>query len=114
MTPVARETETLRTVCNRCRGPAARIINGRFCISCYNRHCEALKGKNARGGRPALSDQLRVVGVAVSAGDDVRVEIQPFLTGAVELLIDQARKAKAVTCFGWAICGPGDAVDLAA
>lgn len=114
ISPVARETEVLRTVCCRCQKPAMRLINNRHCISCYNRHAEALKGKNARGGRPALCDHLREVGVAVSAGDDVRVEIEPFVTGAAEVLIDRARKADGIMCFGWAISGPGETVDMAA
>ncbi len=51
--------------CARWTKYSARLINGRFCISCYNRNREALVGKNAKGSRPALCDRLHPVSVAV-------------------------------------------------
>ena len=114
MSEVAAETERLRTVCSRCLGRTSRLINGRFCISCYNRHCEALRGRNARGSRPRLCSKLRMFEVAVSSGDAGRIETMPSVTGASEVLVELARRASNVTFYGWASKGPGDLVDLAA
>ena len=50
--------QALGRVCPRCARPAGRLINGRFCISWYNRDREARIGRNAKG-TPPLTCPLR-------------------------------------------------------
>lgn len=54
-------------VCPRCDRPAARLINGRHCTSCYNRTAEAIRGKNAKGTRPRLADVIHPEALAVGS-----------------------------------------------
>lgn len=46
-------------VCPRCERRAQRLINGRLCISCYNRTREAMIGRNAKGTPPKIMRQIR-------------------------------------------------------
>jgi hypothetical protein len=109
---VARLVRELRHTCSRCRHPTSRLINDRFCISCYNRHAEALRGRNARGSRPKLCEFLLSVAVARVAGPDVALVVEHKVTSATETMLVAARKALAPVGFGWAPRGPGDMVDL--
>lgn len=59
------------------------MVGGLLCISCYNRHREALRGRNAKGTRPGLADRLHTVRLEV-AGRPVRVEA---VTGRVEAML---------------------------
>jgi hypothetical protein len=92
--------EELRMTCNRCRRRAARLIRGRLCISCYNREQEALKGRNAKGGRPRLCDILHVEHVAVIEGAVVRQVLHENVVSPVEVMIALAKRAKAPIAFG--------------
>jgi hypothetical protein len=56
-------------VCPRCERPTARLINGRSCISCYNRTREAVKGANAKGTRPKIMDAIHAEALAIATGD---------------------------------------------
>lgn len=112
VSPMADLTEALRLVCPRCLNLAPRLINGRFCISCYNRHCEALRGTNARGTRPQLSNQLSTVQVAVSAGDLVTLHTEPDAKSGAEVMVYLCRNAETAMAFGWGISGPGDAANF--
>jgi hypothetical protein len=96
----ASATELLRMVCPRCRNPASRLIHSRLCISCYNRHREALAGKNAKGGRPLLCDKLHVQRVAVSDGRVERIVRQNNVVDAPEVMFLLAKSARAVMSFG--------------
>jgi hypothetical protein len=60
-----------RKVCPRCERPSARLINGRGCISCYNRTREAVLGANAKGTRPKLADVIHAEAMAITSGDGV-------------------------------------------
>lgn len=62
-------TEALRLICPGCSRVSDRIINGRHCVSCYNRRREAAAGRNAKGGKPRILGLLRTVTLAVQAGD---------------------------------------------
>lgn len=56
--PAAAALESLALICPRCERATDRIINDWLCVSCYNRHREAMAGRNAKGGRPQLMDRL--------------------------------------------------------
>jgi hypothetical protein len=87
------ETEAIRTICPRCRRRAFRMISGRFCISCYNRHREVLVGKNGKGGRPQLTDVLHSEHVMVLTGDGVYSKECEAVTCLPEAMIALARSA---------------------
>lgn len=112
VSPVATLTEALRIVCSRCLNPTPRLINERFCISCYNRHCEALRGRNARGGRPKLADQLMTMQAAVSSDGVVKLVVEAHASGGAELMVNHSRHAESVQAFGWSLTGPGDVADF--
>jgi hypothetical protein len=109
--PVAQMVNDLRRTCTRCLHPASRLINGRFCISCYNRHCEALRGRNARGGRPKICGSLLSVEVAKLVGGEAISIIEHNVLGAFETMLSQARQALSPIGFGWAPRGPGHEAD---
>ncbi|MFZ4537894.1 hypothetical protein [Propionivibrio sp.] len=50
--PQAKERPVGTLICSRCHHPAARIICGGVCVSCYNREREMIKGKNGKGVPP--------------------------------------------------------------
>jgi hypothetical protein len=56
-------------VCPRCERLAARLINGRSCISCYNRTREAVIGANAKGTRPQIMDVIHAEALAIAVAD---------------------------------------------
>ena len=110
--PVAGLAEAVARVCPRCLRSSSRIINGRLCVSCYNRHAEALRGRNARGGRPRLCDVLghfQVI-MATRSGEE-SVVVDNEITGAHEIIIARAALAQSELCFGWPACGPGDVAE---
>ena len=92
----------LACICPRCDRPAARLINERLCISCYNRDREALRGRDAKGRRPRLCDQLHDERIAVMADGSARIQIVSRVIGPVEAMIHISRNAKAPIAFGWA------------
>ena len=107
--PVAEEVRLLATVCPRCFRQSDRIINGRWCVSCYNRHGEALRGRNAKGSTPRLSARLHDLEVAVSAaGSGVEIRTGHYVTGAAEIIVAAARHAESPLRFGWVASGPAD------
>ncbi len=66
-TPGAHELRRLvERCCSRCGRQARRLISGRLCPSCYNRHAEVLRARNARGKLPR---KLRLVTFIISIFD---------------------------------------------
>ena len=92
----------LACICPRCDRPAARLINDLLCISCYNRDLEAKRGRDAKGRRPKLCDQLHDERLAVMADGAARIETVPRVIGPLEAMLRVARHAKAPMSFGWA------------
>ncbi len=109
--PVAQMVRDLQRICSRCLHPAPRLINGRYCISCYNRHREALRGRNARGSRPKICGSLLSVKVAKLVGGEAISIIEHNVLGASETMLSQARQALSPIGFGWAPRGPGHVAD---
>jgi hypothetical protein len=94
-------TEALRLICPRCTRVAMRLINGRLCVSCYNREREALIGKNAKGGRPMICDVLHTERLAVidGSGSGSVIEAGPVV-GIVEAIVAMTRTATGPLAFG--------------
>lgn len=97
--PMAQTAEDLRMLCPRCVRPAARLINDAFCVSCFNRHREALRGRNAKGTRPALADQLHTECFTVIHGVSRRSVEMPMVTGLSEAMIAVLRKSSKSRVF---------------
>ena len=98
--PVAGAVDALRLICPRCERLAQRLIHKRLCISCYNREREVRIGRNAKGGRPHLTDRLG--GVAIAVTDCIgatRVRAVEAVSAA-EAMIAAARKATGWLAFG--------------
>ena len=83
----------------------ARIINGRFCASCYNRDLEARKGADRKGHRPILCDALHPMAVVRTEGDEVATITAQRVLSATEVMIATAKMAKAPLVFGWSPAG---------
>ena len=98
--PMAEATTALKRLCPRCQRPSTRFIRGHHCISCYNRAREAELGKNAKGTRPALSDQLHTEALAVGEASGVVVKLTPRVANRVEAMLTLARTAKGPISFG--------------
>ena len=73
------------------------MVTDRFCISCYNRHREALKGRNAKGTRPGLV--LRDLVLEVDDGGVVRRVRHEQVVSAAEAMLAEARRASGPLAF---------------
>ena len=102
MEAVFQPAAVLACICPRCDRPAARLINKRLCISCYNRDREALIGRDAKGNRPRLCDQLHDERLAISTDGGTRIETVTRVIGPTEAMLRVARDAKGPISFGWA------------
>lgn len=100
---VSELVEALRTICPRCTRPAFRLINGKFCISCYNRDREARIGRNAKGGKPMLAALLHDVRIALTEGATVRTVQCDRITSLTEAVIHHARHATGPIVFTRAV-----------
>lgn len=90
----------LQALCPRCRRISDRMVGKALCISCYNRDREAKLGRNAKGGRPRLCDQLRTVVLSVVAGDEVAALHQAAVVDVAEAILRAARQARHPMAFG--------------
>ena len=103
--PMAKAVSDLRKICPRCCRPAARLIRGHHCVSCYNRGREAAVGRNRKGSRPALADQLHTEVLVVANGPDVVVRVMPRVASRVEAMLAMAKAASGPLTFGVASLG---------
>lgn len=101
VSPVAAEVLELRRVCGRCFRFTPRLVNGRFCASCFNRHAEVLRGRNGKGGTPRLCRVLHDERLTVRSGAVSLVVRAEKVANASEAMVNLARKAKSMTAFGW-------------
>lgn len=101
-TSLAGSTEAIaaiRRVCPRCRRPAARLINGCLCVSCFNRSREVARGRDAKGNRPQLSDILHTGTLTVIDHEGGRKVERAQVMGLVELMILAAQRASGPVVF---------------
>jgi hypothetical protein len=95
--------DRLRHVCPRCRKWSDRIVNDRFCVSCYNRDLEIQRGRNRKGSMPwRVAGRLYPCRVTVIEGSTVEQVERASSAGVLELALWRARRAKAPLRFGWA------------
>jgi hypothetical protein len=87
----ARYEAALRKFCPRCSRPASRLINGRFCVSCYNRDREVARGRNCKGNPPKVV-AARLHAVELWAGN--RIEAFPAVTSRSEAILLAAKHAR--------------------
>jgi hypothetical protein len=98
--PTSDAVDHLRRVCSRCQQPSLRLVHGLHCVSCFNRHREAVKGRNRKGTVPRLCAILHAREVAVAHGDAVSVRRQDMVVGVGEFILAHARNAAARMAFG--------------
>ena len=101
--------ETLQGICTRCarstsRGLSGRMVNDRFCISCYNRDLEVKKGRNAKGTRPRLV--LRDMVLSVEDRGVVRQARHHQVLSASEAMLAEAKRARGPLTFLGALLQP--------
>jgi hypothetical protein len=87
-------------LCSRCGRQPDRMIWNTLCPSCDARQREAVKGRNAKGNRPALSLLLHTEHLAMSVGAATRVIHRSAVTALTEVIIQQAKLANGVAAFG--------------
>lgn len=86
--------DVMRHHCPRCSQKAARLINGRFCISCYNRDREARIGRNAKGTPPTITATIHAEKVAVTLPSSTpRIVAIERVVSRMEALVVAARQA---------------------
>ena len=88
--------DVMRNRCTATGAVASRLVTGAvgtFDVSVYNRRCEALRGRNARGSRPRICNQLHHATLVVI--DDNAVSIKEFspILSPIEALLTAARTA---------------------
>ena len=90
----------MRQVCPRCERQAPRFINGRFCISCYNRDREARLGRNAKGGRPRICTSIHPERLAVAGAVASRPVVVDRVMSRPEAIAILARQGTAGLVVG--------------
>lgn len=86
-------------LCPRCDRGGLRLIQGRVCVSCYNREGEVSKGKNARGNRPARARQLHPVRLVLVVDNTPR-PVEDEATRLSEVMCRTIRNTKGGVTFG--------------
>lgn len=98
--------------CPRCGFGTTRMVGNRICVSCYNRETEFLKGRNARGNKPAafpgLVDMPMVLVIdgridrtarRVAVAHRVRGQVRG---GPAEAMLQTIRTTRGLSIsFGW-------------
>ena len=86
--------EAMRRLCPRCQRPATRLINSRWCISCYNRDREARIGRNAKGTPPQITALIRPEAVTVTPpAQEPHLVVVDRVTSRAEAVWVAARQA---------------------
>src|ERR1700733_121925 len=94
--PHAALRESVRRICSRCGRITDRLINADtfgLCISCFNRHGEVLRGKNARGKMPQLAALLHTEQARVTTDAGSYILTRPLVLSFQEVKIQAQRTA---------------------
>jgi hypothetical protein len=94
--PYAALRESVRRICSRCGQITDRMVNAEtfgFCISCFNRHREVLRGKNARGTVPTLAALLHTEQAQVTTDVGSYILTRHLVVSFQELKIQAQRMA---------------------
>ncbi len=98
--PTADAVQAMSHICPRCDQPAQRLINDRNCVSCYNRELEVRRGRNAKGGRPILTDVLRPAELVVREGASHRTIRFDLVKSTAEAIVIVSKRAQGTMTFG--------------
>ncbi len=101
--PAELAAEVWHDVCARCLTSGSRVINGRLCVSCYNRDREAAIGRDRKGHRPVLADAIHPVTIVMQRGDQVERLHADRVLAAAEMMVAAAKAQKTSLTFGWSI-----------
>lgn len=85
--------------CTRCLNPAARLIRGKICVSCYNREREYLTGRNAKGNAPVRVRPVMPATVAYKDGDSVQVRQIDCVASRLEAFLSVIRSESRSVSF---------------
>jgi hypothetical protein len=72
--------------CTRCGEGGTKIVDGRLCISCYNREREVIRGVNRRGNAPVRAKPLRPFAAVVLDDRVKRVDFARVTSGLEGIL----------------------------
>jgi hypothetical protein len=102
VSPVAEVVALLSKICPRCERLTDRLIRKQLCVSCYNRQCEADRGKNAKGGVPRLCSALHVQAFGITQADRPagRSVVVGSVTSRAEAMLSLSKTATGEICFG--------------
>lgn len=99
--PMAEAVQSLTRHCTRCQKPAARRINGKFCVSCYNRDREARVGRNKNGNPPAkILAALHTATIVVACGNNSTITSRHRVAARTEAMALIARGSNQPMSFG--------------
>lgn len=88
-------------ICGRCQRFTDRLVRGHLCVSCYNRQCEVLTGKNAKGSAPVRHPPLGPRSMRVMVGDQPQRVGLALAVSDDELMVKALREAPARVRFMW-------------
>lgn len=99
--PMAEAVQSLERHCVRCQKPAARRINGKFCVSCYNRDREVRVGRNRWGHPPSeIQATIHTATVTVSTNDGISAVAHRRVAARTEAMALIARGSNQPMYFG--------------
>jgi hypothetical protein len=93
--------EAWRRCCSRCQAAGRRLIAGLVCVSCYNRSREAAIGRDRKGNRPRLADQIHTATINVIKDGAATPTRFDRVLSAAEALVATAKTATGPMVFGW-------------
>ena len=96
----AEAVQAMRPICPRCDRASDRLTRDRFCVSCYNRHLECVRGSNAKGNRPALADTLHSAMFAVADQLRGRTAVLDLVRDTREAIVILSKSATGPMSFG--------------
>jgi hypothetical protein len=97
----AEGVEAWRLCCTRCQAAGRRMIAGSLCVSCYNRDREAAVGRDRKGHRPRLADQIHAARIVVIRDGTATPTHFNRVLNAAEALVATAKSATGPLLFGW-------------
>lgn len=98
--PNAAAAEAYRTLCPRCFRLASRMIQGEFCVSCYNRDREVQIGRDRKGARPKLADRLHPIATRVRRDGRAAVVRMERVIGLPEVMLRLAKTERGSLAIG--------------
>lgn len=89
-------------LCSRCERHANRLVDGRICVSCYNRERENITGLNAKGNPLKLIRKYYQVPILLAKESEVQLRYMDRVMSMSEGVITVLLKDSDGVIFGWA------------